>query len=92
MSFLGLANFYRKFIDNFSKRSIALTKLIGKNSKFQWNRDQDNSFQDIKNALCQAPVLKLPSSIGKFIVHTDASGEAIGAVLEQEDEQSRSNQ
>ena len=92
MSFLGLANFYRKFIDNFSKRSIALTKLIGKNSKFQWNRDQDNSFQDIKNALCQAPVLKLPSRIGKFIVHTDASGEAIGAVLEQEDEQSRSNQ
>ena len=90
MSFLGLANFYRKFIDNFSKRSIALTKLIGKNSKFQWNKEQDDTFQDIKNALCQAPVLKLPSRNGKFIVHTDASSEAIGAVLEQEDEHTKS--
>ena len=90
MSFLGLANFYRKFIDNFSKRSIALTKLIGKNSKFQWNKDQEDAFQDIKNALCQAPVLKSPSRNGTFIVHTDASSEAIGAVLEQEDEQTNS--
>ena len=51
MSFLGLANFYKKFMDNFSKRSIYLMKLIGKNSKFQWNKEQDDAFQDIKNTL-----------------------------------------
>ena len=90
MSFLVLANFYRKFIDNFSKRSLPLTKLIGKNSKFHWNIDQENAFNDIKNALTNAPVLKLPTRNGKFIIHTDASSEAIGAVLEQEDEATKS--
>ena len=86
MSFLGLANFYRKFIDNFSKRSLPLTKLIGKNSKFSWGVEQESAFNDIKDALIKAPVLKLPTRNGKFIIHTDASSEAVGAVLEQEDE------
>ena len=90
MSFLGLANFYRKFINDFSKRSVPLTKLIGKNSTFQWSDKEELAFQDIKQSLIQAPVLKLPTRNGKFIIHTDASNEAIGAVLEQEDTEDKS--
>ncbi|TIB19641.1 hypothetical protein E3P88_04142 [Wallemia ichthyophaga] len=87
MSFLGMANFYRKFIKDFSKITVPLTSITGKNTTFNWGVKQDQSFNQLKKAMTTAPVLKLPSSEGLFYVHTDASDEAIGAVLEQFDEE-----
>ena len=85
MAFVGLANFYRKFVNNFSKRTLPLTNIMGKNKEFKWDKEQEDSFNDIKVALTNTPVLKLPTREGRFKVHTDASDYAIGAVLEQED-------
>lgn len=90
MAFMGLANFYRKFVKDFSKISIPLTSIMGKNTTFKWGSEQEQSFNDIKQALITQPVLKLPSREGRFRVHTDASDYAIGAVLEQEDLQDKS--
>lgn len=85
MSFMGLANFYRKFVPNFSKRTKALTDAMAKKENFQWTDVEKTEFEDIKTALTRYPILKLPTKDGRFIVHTDASDYAIGAVLEQED-------
>ena len=85
MSFMGLANFYRKFVKDFSNITVPLTNIMGKKSKFYWGNDQEIAFKQIKEALSSQPVLKLPSRLGRFRVHTDASEYAIGAVLEQED-------
>ena len=85
MAFIGIANFYRKFVKDFSKRTIPLTNIMGPKSKFKWTEEQENAFNDIKNVLTNYPVLKLPTREGRFKVHTDASEFAIGAVLEQED-------
>ncbi|TIA92768.1 hypothetical protein E3P96_04171, partial [Wallemia ichthyophaga] len=85
MSFMGLANFYRKFVPNFSKRTKALTDAMAKKENFQWTDVEKTEFEDIKTALTSYPILKLPTKDGRFIVHTDASDYAIGAVLEQED-------
>ena len=90
MAFVGLANFYRKFVNNFSKRTLPLTNIMGKNKEFKWDREQEDSFNDIKVALTNTPVLKLPTRDGRFKVHTDASDYAIGAVLEQEDANEKS--
>ncbi|TIA84742.1 hypothetical protein E3P99_04121 [Wallemia hederae] len=89
MSFMGLANFYRKFVPNFSKRSKHMTDVMAKKESFRWGEEQQKEFEDIKKALVSYPVLKLPNREGRFIVHTDASEFAIGAVLEQEDLESK---
>jgi hypothetical protein len=88
LSFLGLANFYRRFIKSYSHRSAALTDLTSKNRPFEWTEAQQRAFQDIKDALTTAPTLALPNNKGTFIVKTDASDKAIGAVLEQVDPES----
>ena len=82
-SFLGLANYYRKFIKDFSKLAIPLTKLLQKNIQFEWKQEQDDAFNTLKQKLTMAPVLKLPTRYERFQVITDASNQAIGAVLEQ---------
>jgi hypothetical protein len=88
LSFLGLANFYRRFIKSYSHRSAALTDLTSKNRPFEWTEAQQRAFQDVKDALTTAPTLALPNNKGTFIVKTDASDKAIGAVLEQVDPES----
>ncbi|KAI3762282.1 hypothetical protein L1987_52707 [Smallanthus sonchifolius] len=59
-SFLGLAGYYRRFIQDFSKIATPLTKLTKKETKFVWGVKQDNAFQKLKEKLTQAPVLSLP--------------------------------
>jgi len=87
--FLGLANFYRRFIKNFSELAQPLTNLTRKNVAFNWTDSQENSFNLLKNAFCSAPVLIIPDPSKPFIVETDASNFAIGAVLSQCDEENR---
>jgi len=82
-SFLGLAGYYRKFIENFSKIAKPLVRLTKKGAKFNWTAEQQNSFQLLKEKLTTAPVLSYPDFQREFLVTTDASDYAIGAVLSQ---------
>ncbi|XP_062572789.1 uncharacterized protein LOC134234761 [Saccostrea cucullata] len=86
-SFLGLVNFYRKFISNFAHIALPLTDLIRKfsPSKLQWTEAQELAFQNLKASIIQSPILKLPGLSKVFIVQTDASDRGIGAVLLQEE-------
>ena len=82
-SFHGLAQFYRRFVRNFSSLAAPLTDLL-KLNRFEWNATADRAFQQIMVALTSAPVLRLPDFDKLFDVATDASGLGIGAVLSQE--------
>jgi hypothetical protein len=82
--FLGLAGYYRKFVHGFSEIAAPLTRLTGETVKFEWNKAEEQSFQALKHALMKAPVLVLPESTKPFVIHTDASNHALGAVLQQD--------
>ncbi|XP_043717481.1 uncharacterized mitochondrial protein AtMg00860-like [Telopea speciosissima] len=82
-SFLGLAGYYRKFIENFSKIAMPMTQLTRKGAKFEWNEDCENSFQELKKRLVTAPVLVLPKETEGMVVYTDASKTGLGCVLMQ---------
>lgn len=60
-----------------------MTELLKKDAKFEWKQPQKTAFADLTNALCNKPVLKYPDFSKPFILSTDASGIAIGAVLSQ---------
>ena len=82
-SFHGLAQFYRRFVHNFSSIAAPLTELL-KATPFEWSAPTDRAFQQIKLALISAPALRQPDFDKLFVVATDASGSGIGAVLSQE--------
>ena len=84
-SFLGFANFYRCFIQNFSHIAKPLNELKGK-KEWKWEEEHQKAFQELKERITSQPVLALPRKEGKFRVETDASGHAIGGVLSQEQE------
>ncbi|XP_062105107.1 uncharacterized protein LOC133816821, partial [Humulus lupulus] len=65
-SFLGLAGYYRKFVDGFSKIATPLTNLTRKQQKFNWNDKCEESFQLLKDKLCSTPVLSVPTPNDKF--------------------------
>nr|GEX61970.1 putative reverse transcriptase domain-containing protein [Tanacetum cinerariifolium] len=81
--FLGLAGYYRRFIEGFSKIAKLMTKLTQKKVKFEWGDKQEAAFQLLKWKLCSAPILALPEGIEDFIVYCDASNKGLGAVLMQ---------
>ncbi|GJX41673.1 putative nucleotidyltransferase, ribonuclease H [Tanacetum coccineum] len=81
--FLGLAGYYRRFIEGFSKIAKPMTKLTQKKVAFEWGDKQEAAFQTLKNKLCSAPVLALPQGAENFIVYCDASHKGLGAVLMQ---------
>jgi predicted aspartyl protease/transposase InsO family protein len=84
-AFLGLANYYRRFIHNFSAIVAPLTDATrGDKKAFKWGGPQDLAFEAIKEAFTSAPVLRLPDPEKPFTVTTDASNFGIGGVLEQE--------
>lgn len=84
-SFLGLASYYRKFVKGFADIARPLHKICEKNSKFIWSNECAGAFAALKAALTSAPVLAYPKCDGKrFILDTDASDMAVGAVLSQE--------
>ncbi|CDS36357.1 KRAB A domain containing protein [Echinococcus multilocularis] len=89
-SFLGLANYYRRFVKGFAKIASPLHKLTEKQAKgnFKWEKEHDEAFKELKRMLCSAPILALPnfnSSALPFVPDTDASDAAVGGVLSQKD-------
>ncbi|GJW23949.1 putative reverse transcriptase domain-containing protein [Tanacetum coccineum] len=81
--FLGLAGYYRRFIEGFSKIARSMTKLTQKKVKFDWGDKQEAAFQLLKEKLCSAPILALPEGSEDFVVYCDASIKGLGAVLMQ---------
>nr|GEY25555.1 putative reverse transcriptase domain-containing protein [Tanacetum cinerariifolium] len=83
--FLGLADYYHRFIEGFSKIAKSMTKLTQKNVKFDCGEKEEAAFQLIKQKLCSAPILALPKGSENFIVYCDASHKVLGAVLMQDE-------
>ena len=90
--FLGFCNYYRRYIKDYSKYSSVLENLIRisctdqnkqKKSHLKWFLEADDSFNELKTCLCNAPVLSFPRKQGKYVIDTDASFEGIGCVLSQ---------
>nr|GFD31652.1 putative reverse transcriptase domain, aspartic peptidase domain protein [Tanacetum cinerariifolium] len=77
-SFLGLAGYYRRFVEDFSRLALPLTKLMRKGEKFVWNEEREKSFEELKQRLVSAPVLTLPSGSGGFQIYSDASKKGLG--------------
>ena len=81
--FLGPAGYFWKFIQNFSSIARPLTKLIKKETIFDWTSDCEKTFFDLRHALMSAPVSKFPNCKEHFTLTTDASNQGLGAVLSQ---------
>ncbi|GJR46615.1 putative reverse transcriptase domain-containing protein [Tanacetum coccineum] len=84
-SFLGLAGYYKRFIENFSKIAKPLTLLTQKNQKYEWGEKQEKAFQTLKDNLCNALILSLPDGVEDFMVYYDALNQGLGYVLMQRD-------
>ena len=84
-SFLGLASYYRRFIQNFSRVAGPLYELTRKDVEFLWKPIHDEVFCQLKQLLINAPVLAFPDFTKDFILETDASGVGLGAILAQGD-------
>ena len=82
-SFLGFCNFYRKFIGHYAEISRPLTNLTKKDIKFEWTNECQKAFEEMKERFLEEPILKMPETTKQFIVETDASKWATGAVLKQ---------
>jgi hypothetical protein len=82
-SFLGLAGYYRRFIEGFSTIASPMTRLTRKEVKFEWSKECETSFQELKSRLTSAPVLALPKEQEGFVVYSDASSKGLGCVLMQ---------
>ena len=84
-SFLGLAGYYRKFVEGFLKIAAPLTRLTRKEEPFFWSEACQQSFDEPKRRLTSAPVLTLPSGQDGFAMYCDASRQGLGCVLMQND-------
>ena len=82
-SFLGMTNYYRKFIPHYAHRSEPLYRLLRKNTRFKWGEFEQQAFALLKESLITAPIMAFPKDEGTFVLDTDASGYAIGGVLSQ---------
>ncbi len=90
MGFIGLANYYRRFVDHFASMALPLTDLLPEQAEWKWEEAQQQAFDALKLALTSAPVLvHAPCWDEPFVVETDASDFAIGAVLMQRDTSSK---
>ena len=85
LSFLGLANYLRKFVDNFSKLAVPFHQLCRKEVPYIWSPDCQTAFETIKSAIASSPILTHADPLKPFWVETDASDFALGSVLSQMD-------
>ncbi|KAA0046085.1 pol protein [Cucumis melo var. makuwa] len=83
-SFLSLAGYYRRFVENFSRIATPLTQLTRKGAPFVWSKACEESFQNLKQKLVTAPVLTVPDGSGSFVIYYDASKKGLGCVLMQQ--------
>ncbi|GKD28907.1 putative reverse transcriptase domain-containing protein [Tanacetum coccineum] len=81
----GLAGYYRRFIEGFSKIAKPMTKLTQKSMQFDWGEKEEAAFQTLKQKLCCAPILDLPEGNKNFVVYCDASHKGFGTVLVQKE-------
>ncbi|KAJ9544391.1 hypothetical protein OSB04_024098 [Centaurea solstitialis] len=82
-SFLGLAGYYRWFIQDFSKIAVSLTRLTKKSESYVWGSEQQTAFENLRRKLCEAPVLTLPEGVEDMMVYCDTSRLVLGCVLMQ---------
>jgi len=83
-SFLGLAGYYKRFVEGFSKMVSPLTQLTRKDQPFSWTDKCEVCFEEMKKRLTTTPVLVIPNTSKKFEVYCDASYQGLGCVLMQE--------
>eukprot|EP00253_Pinus_taeda_P012331 PITA_12331 len=83
-SFMGLAGYYRRFVEGFSRVAYPITSLQKKGRTFRWSSECQQSFERLKQLLTSAPVLSIADPNKDYVVCTDASGEGVGGVLMQE--------
>ena len=81
--FLGLANYYRRFVRDFATIARPLHRLTEKTAPFEWTNLCQGAFEELRRRLTSAPVLAYPNSVDPFILDTDASDTGIGAILSQ---------
>jgi transposase InsO family protein len=82
-SFLGLTNYYRRFVENYATIARPLTRLLRKGAAFVWTPECDDAVDELKKNLISSPVLVYPDFSEPFVISTDASNYAVGAVLSQ---------
>jgi hypothetical protein len=82
-TFMGLVVYYKRFIAGFSRIAHPITSLQRKGKKFQWTKECERSFQQLKQFLTSAPILRIVDSNEEFIVCTYACKEGLGGVLSQ---------
>ena len=80
-SFLGLAGFYRRFVQDFSKIAHPITELTKHEKRFEWADVEQKAFEELKSALCNAPVLLIPDPSKPYTLNCDACDYAVGATL-----------
>ena len=81
--FLGMVSWYRRFIKDFAAKAEPLYRLLKKNRRYTWENEQEQAFQELKNALITARTLSRPDFSLPFVLQTDASSTGLGAVLTQ---------
>ena len=81
---MGLAGYYRRFVEGFSKISKPITTLQRKGMEYEWTQECDVAFAELKRLLTSAPILRVPDMEKEFTVCTDASQQGLGAVLMQD--------
>ena len=82
--FLGMANYYQRFVRNFAHLASPLTELLRKDATWEWSTAEEEAFTALQKSLTQAPVLLVPDFTKPFQIGTDASQFAIGAELQQD--------
>ena len=82
-SFLGLAGYCRRFVQDFSRIARPLTKLTQKGEKYVWTLECASAFEELKNRLMKAPILKMLDGTGGMVIYSDALGRGLGCVLMQ---------
>ncbi len=83
-SFLGLASYCRRFVENFSKVAKPLIELLKKDKKFEWTPQCEFSFQELKRRLTSSPVLVPPDFSKDFVIYCDGSQQGLGCIRMQD--------
>jgi RNase H-like domain found in reverse transcriptase len=83
---LGLFFYYRRFIKDFAQLADPLYQLLKKDTPYEWTDSQQQAFENLREKLTKAPIVQYPDFTKSFLLHTDASGTGVGAVLAQKEE------